>query len=47
VGGLGRAAGGMAIFVKTVAAFFVAGMWRAGCFREGNWKDIFKEKKIG
>lgn len=38
--------GGMAIFVKTVAAFFVAGMWMGWLFSEGNWKDIFKEKKI-
>jgi hypothetical protein len=38
--------GGLAIFIKTVAAFFVAGMWIGWLLSEQNWKGLFKEKKI-
>jgi hypothetical protein len=38
--------GGLAIFIKTVAAFFVAGMWLGWLLSDQNWKGIFKEKKI-
>ncbi len=38
--------GGLAVLVKAVAAFFVAGMWIGWLLSERNWKGIFKEKKL-
>ncbi|HAF62286.1 MAG TPA: hypothetical protein DCK95_08170 [Anaerolineaceae bacterium] len=38
--------GGVAIFVKTVAAFFVAGMWLGWLLSDKNWKTVFKDAKI-
>ncbi len=38
--------GGLAIFIKTVAAFFVAGMWIGWLLAEKNWKTAFKDKKL-
>jgi len=37
---------GLAILIKTVAVFFIAGMWLGWLFSEQNWKKAFKDKKI-
>lgn len=38
--------GGLAIFVKTVAVFFIAGMWLGWLLSEKNWKTAFKESRL-
>ena len=38
--------GGIAILVKTVAAFFIAGMWLGWLLSSQNWKSLCKEKKL-
>jgi 4-amino-4-deoxy-L-arabinose transferase-like glycosyltransferase len=38
--------GGLAILIKTVAVFFVAGMWLGWLLSENNWKKAFKDTKI-
>jgi len=38
--------GGLAIFVKTVAVFFIAGMWLGWLLSEKNWKIAFKNTRL-
>jgi hypothetical protein len=38
--------GGLSVLIKTVAAFFVAGMWLGWLLSDENWKTAIKEKKM-